>query len=70
MKLLNFNYHVILKTKKLLPTVKEWIQEQVDKTEGETATCALSAFSIGKVKNQEVHKEAACSFRYDSYCYY
>ena len=35
------------------------MKEQVDKTEGETATCALSAISIGKVKNQEVHKEAA-----------
>ncbi len=48
-----------LEDKETPPAVKEWIQEQVDKTEGETATCALSAISIGKVKNQEVHKEAA-----------
>ena len=48
-----------LEDKETPPVVKEWIQEQVDKTEGETATCALSAISIGKVKNQEVHKEAA-----------
>mgnify|MGYP003478321712 FL=1 len=39
--------------------VKAWIQEQVEKTSGETATCALSALSIGKIKSPEVHKEAA-----------
>lgn len=41
------------------PAVKEWIQQQVDETSGETATCALSAISVGKLKNNEMHKEAA-----------
>lgn len=39
--------------------VKKWYQTEVDKIEGEVATCSLSAIALGRTKTEDEYAEAA-----------
>lgn len=40
-------------------SVKDWILDKVENIKGEVATCALAGIAVGKLKNEEMHREAA-----------